>query len=181
MSSPGAPAAGITLLVACADDGVIGRDNALPWHLPEDLAHFRQTTLGHVIVMGRRTFESIGRPLPGRHTIVLTRDPTWRSEGCDAAPDLDRAIAMAAAAGRGEIFVVGGAEVYREALPRAARVLMTRIALRVAGDTFFPTLGEREWTIASRQEHVAANGLRYAIIDWRPRGVRGEIEGGPGP
>ena len=173
MSPPGAPAAGITLLVACADDDVIGRDNALPWHLPDDLRHFRQTTLGHVIVMGRRTFDSIGRPLPGRNVIVLTRDPAWLHEGCATAPGLDRALAMAAAAGRGEIFVVGGAQVYQEALPRADRVLMTRIDLRVAGDAFFPALSESEWQVASRQEHVAASGLRYAIVDWRRRGAGG--------
>ena len=162
-------AARITLLVACANHGVIGRDNALPWHLPEDLRHFRQTTLGHVLVMGRRTFDSIGRPLPGRHTVVLSRDPSWRHEGCELATSLDRALDRAAAAERGEIFVVGGAEVYREALPRADRVLMTRIALEVAGDAFFPPLPQTQWAIATREDHVAASGTRYAILDWRRR------------
>lgn len=168
--SPGPlPAARITLLVACANQDVIGRDNALPWHLPEDLRHFRQTTLGHALVMGRKTFDSIGRPLPGRHTVVLSRDPTWRHEGCDVATDLDAALTAAAATGRGEVFVVGGVEVYRQALPRADRVLMTRIALEVQGDAFFPPLAEAQWAVASREDHEGAGGLRYAIIDWRRR------------
>jgi dihydrofolate reductase len=159
----------ITLLVACADRGVIGRDNTLPWHLPEDLRHFRDTTLGHALIMGRRTFASIGRPLPGRHTIVLTRDPTWHHPGCAIAHRLADAIDAGRSLGRGEIFVVGGAQVYRDALPMADRVLMTRIALDVAGDAFFPPLSEAQWAPVHREARVAANGIAFEIIDWRPR------------
>jgi dihydrofolate reductase len=159
----------ITLLVACADRGVIGRDNALPWHLPEDLRHFRETTLGHVLIMGRRTFASIGRPLPGRHTIVLTRDPAWHHPGCAIAHSLAGAIEAARTAGLGEIFVVGGAQVYCEALPLADRVLMTRIAIDVAGDAFFPALPEAHWAPVHRAARVAADGTAFEIIDWRPR------------
>ncbi len=159
----------ITLLVACARNGVIGRDNALPWHLPEDLRHFRATTLGHVLIMGRRTFESIGRPLPGRYTIVLTRDPAWRADGCVVARNLDDAIAAGRAARHGEIFVVGGEQVYRAALSRADRILMTLIERDVPGDAFFPALDERTWRPAHRDPRVADDGTAFAIIDWRPR------------
>jgi len=170
----------ITLLVACADRGVIGRDNALPWHLPEDLRHFRDTTLGHVLIMGRRTFASIGRPLPGRHTIVLTRDSAWRHPGCEVARSLPDAIAAGGRAARGEIFVVGGAQVYREALPLADRILMTRIALEVAGDAFFPPLPEYHWVPVHRDPRVAADGTVFEIIDWRKRGGAADAPR-PGP
>jgi dihydrofolate reductase len=157
----------ITLLVACARHGAIGRDNALPWHLPEDLKHFRETTLGHPIVMGRRTFESIGRPLPGRRTIVVSRDPGWAHPGCERAGSLDEAIALCA--GAPEVFVVGGAQVYAAALPRADRLLVTDIELEVEGDTFFPAIDPAQWRLTGELPAVSRTGLRYAIRTWERR------------
>jgi dihydrofolate reductase len=157
----------ITLLVACARNGAIGRDNALPWHLPEDLKHFKETTLGHPIVMGRRTFESIGRPLPGRRTIVVSRDPGWAHPGCERAGSLDEAIGLCA--GSPEVFVVGGAQVYAEALPRADRLLVTDIELDVEGDAFFPPIDASGWRLLAEAPAVSRTGLRYTIRTWERR------------
>ena len=159
-----APRPRITLLVARARDGAIGRGNALPWHLPEDLQHFKATTLGHPIVMGRRTFESIGRPLPGRRTIVVSRDPAWAHPGCERAGSLDEAIALCADAP--ELFVVGGAQVYAEAMPLADRLLVTDIELDVDGDAFFPAIDPGAWRLTQATPAVGRSGLRYTIRTW---------------
>jgi len=165
----------VTIVVAQARHGIIGRDNALPWHLPEDLKHFKATTLGHAIVMGRRTFESIGRPLPGRRTIVVTRNAAWHAPGCERAPSLDAALALAASPGTDpsiatdEVFVVGGAQVYRQALPHADRIVLTEIDLEVDGDARFPALAPQEWTEHAREAHTSSAGIGYAIVDLRRR------------
>lgn len=165
----------VTIVVARARHGVIGCDNALPWHLPEDLKHFKATTLGHAIVMGRHTFESIGRPLPGRRTIVVTRNDAWHAPGCERAPSLDAALALAASPGpdpsiaTDEVFVVGGAQLYREALPRADRVVLTEIELDVDGDAHFPALAPQDWTERSREARTSSGGIGYAIVDLRRR------------
>lgn len=132
----------VSIIVATAADDAIGKDNRIPWHLPADLARFKRLTMGHAIVMGRRTFESIGRPLPGRRCIVITRQRDFRADGCEMAGSLEEALARA---GDGEVFVVGGAEIYREALPRAARIYLTRVEGAFPADTFFPKLDEGEW------------------------------------
>ena len=157
----------VTLIVACARDGVIGRDNRLPWRLPEDLRHFTAATLGHLLVMGRRTFDSIGRPLPGRETIVLSRDPAWQADGCLHAATLEQAIALARALQHREVFVAGGEQVYRQALLIADRVLLTEIDLQVVGDAYFPPLPAAQWREHSREERVGADGTRFAIVDCR--------------
>jgi len=157
----------ITLLVARARDGAIGRDNTLPWHLPEDLRHFKATTLGHPIVMGRRTFESIGRPLPGRRTIVVSRDPAWAHPGCERAGSLDEAIALCV--GAPEVFIVGGAQVYAEAMPRADRLIVTDIEVDVAGDAFFPAIDPGAWRLLHATPAVGGAGLRYTIRTWERR------------
>ncbi|MCX7274520.1 MAG: dihydrofolate reductase [Burkholderiales bacterium] len=159
----------LTVLVARARNGVIGRDNQLPWRLPEDLRHFKATTLGHVLIMGRLTFESIGRPLPGRTTLVLTRNPDWRAPGCLLAASLAEALATAHAQGQGEVFVVGGEQIYRQALPIAARVLVTEIELDVPGDAHFGPLPAGQWQETSRQAQTGADGTRFAIVDYRRR------------
>jgi dihydrofolate reductase len=132
----------ISIIVAAAENGVIGRRGKLPWHLGNDLRRFKQLTMGHTIVMGRRTWESIGRPLPGRKTIVVSRQPQYRveGEGVTVAPSLDDALRIAEAAGENEVFIVGGAEIYRQALPRADRIYLTCVMAQVAieGDTYFP-------------------------------------------
>lgn len=163
----------VTLLVARARNGVIGRDNALPWHLPEDLAHFKRSTMGYPIVMGRRTYESIGRALPGRRSIVITSKAAWQAPGCERATSLADALAMATKpapdpAIRGdEIFVIGGARLFNEALPLAQRVLVTEIDLLAQGDVHFDAPGPPQWQLTSSQPQESANGLRYRIDDWR--------------
>ena len=129
----------ISLIAAVARNGVIGRDGGMPWHLPEELRHFKATTMGHTLVMGRRTFESIGRPLPGRETIVVTRNPGQSFEGCHTATSIDAALDLAVSLGR-PVFVAGGGEIYRQTLDRADVIHLTTIHTTVAGDVFFPVV-----------------------------------------
>jgi dihydrofolate reductase len=148
----------IVLVVAVADNGVIGRDGAMPWHLPADLRHFKRLTTGKPVIMGRKTFESIGKPLPGRHNIVLTRDAAWRADGVTVVPNLAEAIAAAGLDPRARadaIMVIGGAQVYAQALPIATRIELTRIHLAPDGDTRFPDLDPAIWHEEARAEHPA--------------------------
>jgi dihydrofolate reductase len=143
----------ITLIVAVADNGVIGRDNALPWHLPEDLKRFKRLTLGKPVVMGRRTFESIGKPLPGRHNIVVTRDANYRGGGITVVHDAE--AALRAAGPVPEIMVIGGAGLFRALLPRATRLHLTRVHGNIEGDVLWPALDQREWAVVERESHSA--------------------------
>lgn len=144
-----------TLVVAMGANRVIGVDGALPWRLPEDLAHFKQLTLGHPMVMGRATYESIGRPLPGRTTIVVTRDHGWSAEGVEVAHSLDEALARGAALDE-EVFLVGGAQVYGEALERdlVDVLVVTRVAASPEGDTYFPRIDWERWHEVGSVPHV---------------------------
>jgi dihydrofolate reductase len=155
----------VSLLAAAAANGVIGRDNAMPWHLPEDLAHFKRLTLGHPVIMGRRTYESIvaalGRPLPGRTNIVLTRQPGYAAPGCTVVGSL--AAALEATREAREVFVIGGAEIYRLALPRADRVYLTRIDAAFEGDAFFPPLDPADWREVGREDHPPAGGRTFGF------------------
>lgn len=146
----------IVLVAARADNGVIGRDGTLPWHLPEDLAHFRALTLGKPVIMGRRTFESIGRPLPRRRNIVLTRDPGWQAHGAERAASLSEALAATADAP--EVAIIGGGEIYAAALPLAHRIELTQVHASVPGDTYFPPLDPAEWTELWREAHPPRGG-----------------------
>jgi dihydrofolate reductase len=150
----------ITLVVAVADNGVIGRDNALPWHLPEDLKRFKRITMGKPIVMGRRTFESIGKPLPGRHNIVVTRDPNYHREGVTVVHGVE--AALQAAADAPEIMVIGGAELFRLFLPRASRVHLTRVHADVAGDVRWPGL-DSQWEVLESERHEANERHAHAM------------------
>jgi dihydrofolate reductase len=141
----------ISLLVAASENGVIGRDNGMPWHLPDDLKHFKALTLGKPVLMGRRTFESIGKPLPGRTNLVLTRAVGWAVPGVVAVPDLSAALHAAGAAA--ELVVAGGAQVYALALPQAARIYLTRIHADIEGDTRLPDIELAAWRETSRQLH----------------------------
>jgi dihydrofolate reductase len=141
----------VTLLAAVGRNGVIGRDGDLPWHLPEDLRHFKVTTMGHPIVMGRRTFESIGRVLPGRRTLVVTRSATWQHPDVETAHSFEEALALAGPAD--EVFVVGGGEVYAAALPFAHRLLLTEVDAEPDGDTFFPEWDRGRWREVAREPH----------------------------
>jgi len=161
MVAEAAVAPRVTVIVARARNGVIGWRNTLPWHLPEDLRHFKTTTLGHAVIMGRRTFDSIGRPLPGRRIIVLSRDPSWRHEGCERAGSLPEALALVASLP--EVFIAGGGEIYRAGLVHADRLLITDVELDPAGDAWFDEPDPALWRCVSREERTAASGLRYAI------------------
>ena len=143
----------ISLIAAMSENRVIGRDNKLPWHLPEDLQHFKGLTLGHPIVMGRKTFESIGRVLPGRTNVILSRSPGVSVAGARVYRSLDDALdALKRELGaKAEIFVVGGAEVYRQALPLADRVYLTVVRGEIGGDAFFPELSAKDFTETERQ------------------------------
>ena len=154
LSDPRAPT--LTLVAAVADNGVIGNAGDIPWRIPADFAHFKALTLGHVLVMGRATYESIGRALPGRTTIVLTRDPGWRAEGVAVAGDLDEALALAETL-PGEVFVAGGAAVYAAALDRAHAQVLTEVHLSPEGDTRYPQFDPAQWTEVRREEHLDAD------------------------
>ena len=154
----------VSLIVAVASGGVIGRAGALPWHLPKDLARFKRLTMGHHLIVGRRTWESIGRALPGRRMVIVTHEPARLDlpEGVRAAGSLDEALATAGAAGDDEAFVAGGAEIYREALPRAGRLYITRVHADVTGDTFLPPLEPEDWRQVECEEVPADEKNAYA-------------------
>ena len=154
----------ITLVAAVADNGVIGADGDIPWRIGDDFAHFKQLTLGHVLVMGRATYESIGRPLPGRTTIVLTRDPSWGAEGVVAAPDLAAALALAEGIDP-EVFVAGGASVYAEALEVADAQVLTEVHRSPAGDTRYPDFDRSRWIEVRREPHLEAE-IPYEFVWW---------------
>jgi len=143
----------VTLIVARARNGVIGRDNAMPWKIPGELAHFKRTTMGHPIVMGRKTWESIGRALPGRRNIVVSRNPGFVACGAEVASSLDAALARCADAE--ELFVIGGAELYTQALPIARRAIVTEIDADYDGDAHFPILDSAQWQVVERQPGAA--------------------------
>ena len=145
----------ITLVAAVADNGVIGAEGHMPWHLPADLRHFRQVTMGKPVLMGRLTWEAIGRPLPGRLNLVLTRRPDWQAEGAHKVPSFIEAMRFAQQAGARELMVIGGADVYRQALPRAGRIYLTRVHAEPWGDTLFPELDPDEWREIGRREQMA--------------------------
>jgi dihydrofolate reductase len=140
----------IVLVAAYADNRVIGDRGTIPWHLPEDLAHFKATTLGHTLVMGRATYDSIGRPLPGRTTVVLTRDPDWSADGVLVAHSLDEALAVAARQ-PGDTVVAGGSQVYEQALPLATHQVLTLVHLSPAGDARYPEFDEDAWVETRRE------------------------------
>ena len=157
----------IGLIYARARNGVIGRDGAMPWHLPEDLAHFKRTTLSHPVVMGRKTWDSLParfRPLPGRANIVVTRQADWHENGAKPASSLHEALQICENAD--QVWIIGGAQIYAQALPLADEVVVTEIDADFDGDAFAPTLGP-EWREAARERHASASGLGYSIVTWR--------------
>jgi len=155
----------LAIIVAAARNGVIGRNNALPWHLPEDLKYFRRVTMGKPVIMGRKTFESIGRPLPGRSNVVISRDPQFSSDGVSVVGSLDAALALASDIalidGVDELVVIGGEQIYREALPRAQRLYLTEVHADVEGDAVLPPMRREEWREVSRERHSASENNPY--------------------
>jgi dihydrofolate reductase len=160
----------VSLVAAVARGGVIGRAGGIPWRLPEDLARFRELTMGHPVVMGRRTWESLPerfRPLPGRGNVVVTRNPAWSARGADRAGSIEEALA--ALESEPEVFVIGGAEIYAAALPHADELLLTEIDAEIEGDTTFPAWDRDDFAEISRDEHVSEDGMRFAFVTYRRR------------
>ena len=154
----------LNLIYARAANGVIGKDNTLPWHLPEDMAHFKRHTSGCPVIMGRKTWDSLPprfRPLPGRLNLVLTRQAGWQAEGAERFASLDDALARCR--DFAEVWVIGGAEIYAQALPKAQRVVVTEIAKDFEGDAHAPALGS-EWVETARDAQVSGNGLPFAFV-----------------
>jgi dihydrofolate reductase len=152
----------ITLIAAVARNGVIGANGAMPWHLPEELAHFKATTMGHALVMGRATFDAIGRALPGRRSIVVTRNPEWHHPGVETAHSFADAVSLAGPAD--EVFVAGGAQVYAEALPYAHRMLITEVEAEPEGDVWFPSWPRADWREEMREPHDGWSRVVYERV-----------------
>ncbi|WP_432696877.1 type 3 dihydrofolate reductase [Marinobacterium sp. YM272] len=156
----------LAMIVAQAENRVIGNDNKLPWYLPEDLKYFKRVTLGKPVIMGRKTYESIGRPLPGRCNIVVTRDPEWQAAGvvvtADPARALEHAAAQAEVDGVEEAVVMGGAEIYRQLLPQTERLYLTQVHAEVEGDAHFPALEPEQWREVGREDFSASETNPYA-------------------
>lgn len=163
----------LCLIVAVSRNGVIGRDNQLPWHLPEDLKFFKSVTMGKPILMGRKTFESIGRPLPGRTNIVISRDPQWHSPGVQIAQSLEAALQRGREACRTEsaeeIMVIGGEQIYRMSLPLADRLYLTQVDAEIEGDAYFPVVDFDDWQQVSEAlpEAYDTHSYRFLTLDRR--------------
>ena len=155
----------IALLAAVARNGTIGRDNQLLVRLPEDLKRFKRLTLGHPMIMGRKTYESIGRPLPGRRSIVVTRNTAWQAEGVETAHSLDDALQRVADAP--QVFVIGGGEIYAQALPHADVLELTELEQDFEGDTFFPAWPREQFKEVSREMHTAPEGWAYHFVTYQ--------------
>lgn len=159
----------LRLVVAYAQNRCIGKDNQLPWHLPKDLAHFKALTLGHPIIMGRHTWESIGRPLPGRLNIVISRNPDFEAPGATVCHSLAQALQHTA--DQPVVCVIGGAQIYQQALPMAHEIYATEVKQVVAGDAFFPAL-DQQWQETKRQPQPTENGFAYDFVRYEHRGNR---------
>ena len=152
----------IYLVAAVAKNGVIGANGGMPWHLPEDLKHFRKLTLGHPVIMGRRTWESLGKPLPGRENIVVSRKPGFEAPGASVAATPEAAVALCT--GEPVAFVIGGAEIYAAALPLADGLVLTELERDFAGDTRFPAWERNSWREAQRETHTSLEGMRFDFV-----------------
>ncbi len=158
----------ISLIVAASENNVIGNNNAIPWHLPDDLKYFRTTTEGHPVIMGRKNYDSIlkalGKPLPNRRNIIVTRDQTYSAPGCEVASSLDEAIMFARKDNdREKIFIIGGGEIYAQAMELSNEILMTRVHATIDGDVYFPAIDETVWEETKRTEHPADGKHAYAF------------------
>jgi len=153
----------VALIVAASENNVIGKDGTMPWHLPDDWKYFRKVTNGYPVIMGRVTYESIGKPLPGRRNIVITRQEGMTIEGCDTVHSLDEALVLAKEENPEETYIIGGGEIYEQAMPLANVIRLTRVHTEIEGGTaFFPEIGE-EWEEVERTEHPADSEHAYAF------------------
>jgi dihydrofolate reductase len=160
MSQPPGPR--VVLVAAVAANGIIGANGQLPWHIPEELKHFKQLTLGHPVIMGRRTWESLKRPLPQRENIVVTRTPGYEAPGAAVAASLEAALALCA--GESVAFVIGGTQLFKESLPIAAGMVLTEIQRDYEGDTWFPAWDRSQWKETQREAHTAGDGTRFDFV-----------------
>jgi dihydrofolate reductase len=165
----------ISLIAAVSENGVIGAQNRLPWHLPDDLRHFRAITTGHTVITGRKNYESIGKPLPNRRNIVITHQRGFHAPGCLVVNSLEEALALTS--GESEVFVIGGAQLYAQTLPLATRLYLTEVHAAVAGDTYFPTLEPGDWQETAREPHAAderhAYGFSFVVLERKRKPQRG--------
>jgi len=152
----------ISLIVAAAENNAIGKNNQLLWHLPNDLKFFKNTTWGMPVIMGRKTFEAVNKPLPGRFNIVITRQPGWKGEGTVVATDLTDALKKAAETNCKETFIIGGGEIYKQGIDIAGKIYMTRVHAVLDGDTFFPVIDETKWQLTSNQDFAADDKHEFA-------------------
>jgi len=164
MSLPQAPR--IYLVAAVASNGIIGANGALPWRLPEDLQHFKRVTMGHPLIMGRKTWESLKGPLPGRDNIVVTRTAGYEAPGASVASSLEAALALCL--GEPVAFVIGGSSLFAESLPLAAGLVMTEIYKDFEGDTWFPQFERSRWKESQRERHVTADGMKFDFVLYEP-------------
>jgi dihydrofolate reductase len=152
----------LSIIVAVAKNNVIGNNNTLPWHLPEDLKRFRALTMGHHIIMGRKTYESLGRLLPGRNTVIVTRNKTYKVEGALTAHSLEAALEQCA--GDLEPFLIGGAELYKNGLERATKLYITQVLADFEGDAFFTDIDLNNWQLIEKKDHISTSGLEYSDL-----------------
>ena len=158
----------ISLVVAAAENDAIGKEGQMPWHLPNDMKHFKNITWGMPVIMGRKTFDTIGKPLKGRKNIVITRQGNWKADGVVAVKSLDDALFVARETDAKEVMVIGGGEIYRAAFEKTKRIYLTRIKAEVEGDTFFPKLDNKDWKLVSRMENLAdeKNPYDHSFETW---------------
>ena len=159
----------ISLIVAFDENRLIGNNNALPWHLPADLKHFKNITMGHHMIMGRKTFDSIGKPLPGRVSIIITRQKNYTIEGCVVVNTLEEALQKSE--GQSEVFIIGGAQIFDCTLPMASDLYITQIHHAFKGDTYFPEIPAKDWIEISRENHIAdeKNEWPYSFIHYQKK------------
>lgn len=158
----------ISLVVAAAANNAIGKEGKMPWHLPNDMKHFKNVTWGLPVIMGRKTFESLGKPLAGRKNIVITRQSGWKAEGVVAVKNIEDALFVARQTDAKEFMVIGGGEIYRALLDRAKRIYLTRVDAEPEGDTFFPSIDPSHWYLVSQKNHEAdeKNAYNYSFQVW---------------
>lgn len=154
----------VSAIVAAAQNNVIGKDNEIPWYLPADLAYFKKTTLNHHVIMGRKCYDSVGRPLPKRTNIVVTRDPFFTAEGVVVAHSIEEALGIAFDGGETEVFILGGGHIYRDSLDLWDKLYLTEVDIEPEGDVFFPEIDESEWTETWREAHEPDAKNEYAYV-----------------
>lgn len=157
----------ISIIVAVSENNVIGKDGKIPWHIPEDLKHFKEITMGHHIMMGRNTFESIGHPLPGRVNLVISSNPLYSPEGVSVFRSIEEAVVFAKTAGEDELIVIGGESIYKSMLPLADTIYLTKVSKSCEGNVYFPEINNEEWTTISLESHTENPDFEFRRLERR--------------